>query len=165
MSDSKEIIEPAVVIPPLHCTICTTEIDAKRARRQTATCSETCKNQLDQVRIEQRRSKKCPVCLNPSTPEERQLFRIWRAERGDIRSAEPAKHDKGIGYRRELDRALRAAVALLEGERNNILASACTKHGDEYDFTSMDIGLKPHYDRLASGIERFKKLIDTKGAD
>jgi hypothetical protein len=78
--------EPAADSDEIYCVVCKHPIPGFRARRQTATCSEKCKNKLDVIRERQRAAKKCPACLHPSTPEEREEYRIWRAERGDIRS-------------------------------------------------------------------------------
>jgi predicted nucleic acid-binding Zn ribbon protein len=44
----------------LHCIICQSRIDPVRARRQTSTCSEKCKNRLDVIRAHQRATTRCP---------------------------------------------------------------------------------------------------------
>jgi ribosomal protein L37AE/L43A len=115
------------------------------------------------VRIEQRRSRKCPHCLHPSSPEEREQFRIWRVEKGDIRSADPVKRDKSTANRRDLERALKAAVRLLEDERDLIAQSHTTNdENGKPDLATMDELGRSAYEKLDSEIQRFKKLIDTK---
>ena len=71
----------------LHCTVCAKVIPETRATRQTATCSEKCKDRLDTIRKLQRQNRKCAYCLHPSSAEERELYRVWRAERGEIARA------------------------------------------------------------------------------
>jgi predicted nucleic acid-binding Zn ribbon protein len=99
----------------LHCTVCQKPISAERASRQSTVCGEKCKNKLAAIRAEQRRGRKCTVCLHPSTPEERELFRAWRAERGDITRAVPLSRDRSLPNKNILRKALREAAGTLEG--------------------------------------------------
>lgn len=121
----------------IFCTICTSQIPSPRDTRQTSTCSETCKNRLDAIRAEQRRSRKCTHCLSPSTPEERELFREWRASRGDVKGTVIVK--RGERTRTSLVKAFEEAIKTLKG----IPATA----------------------ELDEQIARFEKLIDTKAED
>lgn len=107
------MIPETIEIAPLHCTVCREPIPASRAQRQTATCSEKCKDKLDAIRARQRAARKCSVCLHPSTPEERELFREWRASRGDISTAVRQERD-GSPDKKTLRAALREAVDALE---------------------------------------------------
>lgn len=100
----------------LYCAICRALIPEKRRTRNTATCSEKCKNKLDTIRANQRKARKCPHCLHPATPEEREAFRIWRAERGDIRSANQVKRDSTLMPKNEMREGLKTAVRLAQAE-------------------------------------------------
>jgi predicted nucleic acid-binding Zn ribbon protein len=99
----------------LFCTICTDPIPSGRDQRQTATCSEKCKNRLDAIRAAQRAARKCSHCLHPSTPEERASWREWRASRGDLkRGATKGTVDRSGGpTKQELAVALRGVLPLL----------------------------------------------------
>ena len=164
--DSGSIPDFSPKIPILHCTICRAPIEEKRARRQTATCGEPCKDRLDAVRKEQRRNTKCPSCLHPSSPEEREEFRLWRATRGDLRTAEFVPRDKSTAYKSELTKALRAAVALLEGQLDVIVDSNCPRApGGIPLLEAMDELAQVAYEKLDSEIQRFKKLLDSKGKE
>jgi hypothetical protein len=148
-------------ISSLYCTVCRIEIEPSRARRQTATCGEKCKDQLDQVRILQRRDRKCPHCLHPSNNAEREEYRRWRASRGDRRHSEPARKDTSISNRRDLQRALKAAVALLEEERDLIAESGSVHDEDgKPDLATMDDQSRTGYDEKNAKIQGFKKLLD-----
>jgi len=105
----------------IHCCICTAVIEEKRSRRNTATCSEKCKNKLDSIRAEQRRSKKCPHCLAPSSPEEREEFRKWRVNRGtkdggrlNVRSEAVQERDRSLPPKRDMFFALKHAAKEVE---------------------------------------------------
>lgn len=108
----------------LFCTICQEPIPPGRDQRQTATCSEKCKNRLDTIRANQRERRKCPHCLKPSTPDERQEFREWRASRGDLkRGATKGTVDRSGGARKQaLLLTLKAVLPLLVAEHDRILA-------------------------------------------
>jgi hypothetical protein len=148
-------------IPPLYCTVCRAEIEPSRARRQTATCGEKCKDDLDQIRILQRRRSRCPKCLHPSTEAEREEYRRWRASRGDIRHSEPVQKDTSISNRRDLQRALKGAVALLEEERDRIADARCLSGEDgNPDLATMDELGRIGYDEIDAKIQGFKKLLD-----
>jgi predicted nucleic acid-binding Zn ribbon protein len=107
----------------LHCIICQSRIDPVRARRQTSTCSEKCKNRLDVIRAHQRATKRCPYCLNPSTPEERASFRVWRAERGDLRSATKVKRDFTLPSKTDMRHVMQRAINALTEERDRLTAA------------------------------------------
>ena len=148
-------------IPSLYCTVCRMEIEPSRARRQTATCGEKCKDQLDQIRILQRRRSRCPKCLHPSTDAEREEYRRWRASRGDIRHSEPVQKDTSISNRRDLQRALKATVAMLVDERDRIAESGSVHDEDgKPDLATMDEMNRAAYDEMDAKIQRFKKLLD-----
>lgn len=69
----------------LHCTVCTTVIPAERIVRESVTCSAGCANELRNIRRRQRDLKKCRFCNQPSTPEERKLFKQWIESQGKLR--------------------------------------------------------------------------------
>jgi endogenous inhibitor of DNA gyrase (YacG/DUF329 family) len=111
----------------LHCTICANPIPEPRARRQTATCSEKCKNRLDTVRQHQREARKCPACLNPSTPEERTLFRAWRAHQGQI-SLIQVKRDRTLPNKEDMALALKRAARELGELKNTLVEQLAGNH-------------------------------------
>lgn len=150
----------------LHCMVCLEPLSETRSRRPTSTCSEPCKDRLDTLRAEQRRSRKCPHCLHPSTPEEREEFRRWRASRGDVRGVEIVKREAGGAPKHLLRKALREAVGVLRGELDRILDSECTKslEGKAERFTLSEIAT-PRVEKLEEQIGRFEKLIDMKGVE
>ena len=100
----------------LLCTICGNPIPEERARLQTATCSEPCKNKLDVIRAHQRASKKCPACLHPSTPEERAEFRAWRVDRGERASIQPDTRDHSMASKYRMRESLKKAATAIRGE-------------------------------------------------
>lgn len=106
----------------LHCTICQKVIPETRARRQTSTCSEKCKNRLDVIRAHQRAAKRCPSCLSPSTPEERESYRLWRVDRGDLRSAGQIKRDRTLPSKTDMRHALQRAIYALTEQRDTLQA-------------------------------------------
>jgi hypothetical protein len=70
-----------------RCIVCTEPVSLKRSRgRSKATCSPVCNDVLKRWRIYVVQTSRCPNCYHPSSPEERDLFRQWRKDRGDRRS-------------------------------------------------------------------------------
>lgn len=122
MSLAAEDLAPATApdAGTLHCIICQAPIPEARARRQTATCSEKCKNRLDTIRAHQRAAKRCPACLVPSTPAEREAFRAWRADRGDIKSSTLVKRDTSLPAKQEMRAAMLQAITALKSERDRL---------------------------------------------
>lgn len=115
----------------LFCVVCTNPIPEGRNRRQTATCSEKCKNRLDTIRAHQKASKRCPACLHPSTPEERAEFRAWRAQRGDIRSPEIIKRDTILPNKGKMKEAMQRAINALQSEADRITAELAPQEPQE----------------------------------
>jgi predicted nucleic acid-binding Zn ribbon protein len=64
----------------IFCTICKKTVPEDRVLRQAVTCSKECARTLKNLRRQKRDQKKCRYCAMPSTPEERQLFKAWRAQ-------------------------------------------------------------------------------------
>ena len=141
----------------LHCTICTRAIPEGRDRRQTATCSETCKNRLDEIRAQQRADRRCPACLHPSSPEERDEFRLWRAQRArnapgeagrslDVRSPVREPRDGSTASRRALASGLRQALKALD---------------DLVKLVSADEGenLNPSLEAATAKVHKLRKLL------
>lgn len=98
------------LIETIYCNICQKPLDDARAKRMTSVCSEACKDKLDALRLRQKAAKRCPKCLHPSTPEEREAFRLWRAERGDVHSAAAVVRDSTLPNRRAMASVLRRAA-------------------------------------------------------
>lgn len=98
----------------LFCSICTAEIPEARARRRTQTCSEKCKNKLDAIRERQSADRKCPLCLHPSSQEERASFRQWRVSRGELKSAVAVPRELVFSAKHKLRDALRTDIKLFE---------------------------------------------------
>ena len=166
MSKPAANLEGIKATPTRFCTICRDAIPEKRATRNTATCTEKCKDALDQIKIEQRRLKMCPHCLHPASPAEREEFRRWRADRGNVKSAEPVRRDGSIAHKQDLERALKAAVKLLEAERDRIADGRCVKGENGIaELTTMDALARPDYEKLDSEIRRLKNLVDKKPAE
>lgn len=137
MSLAAEDLAPATApdAGTLHCIICQAPIPEARARRQTATCSEKCKNRLDTIRAHQRAAKRCPACLVPSTPAEREAFRAWRADRGDIKSSTLVKRDTSLPAKQEMRAAMLQAITALKSERDRLAEALQTpKHVDVGQF-------------------------------
>lgn len=152
----------------LRCIVCSAAIDEKRARRGSHVCGEKCKNRLDYVIAEFRRERKCPHCLSPSTPEEREEFRIWRTERprGDgarstLRSVEKVSRDRQLAHKHALLRALKASNMALMQEREIIARSNSTAaDGEPPKFD--DETAAAEYANLTVLIERNQELLDKK---
>jgi len=70
----------------LHCLICTRELP--RSRRKYGTCLPTeraCQKVLTMFRRYTLQTTKCKACLHPATPQEREAFKQWRRETGQLR--------------------------------------------------------------------------------
>lgn len=106
----------------MFCQICRALIPEKRRTRATSVCSEKCKNKLDGIRQRQRATRKCNLCLHPSTPEERAEFRQWRFERGDLKSAAKVVRDYTLPSKERIANELRAVRTLLQHEVDAINA-------------------------------------------
>jgi len=150
-------------IDPIFCTVCTNQIEPKRARRQTATCSEKCKDKLDAIRARQRDDRRCPHCLHPSTPGERAHYRKWRVACGDVQTVDQVKRTGELPFKRDLMKALKGSLRLLEEDRARIIESGCPKDGNGNPVPSeMLPEFKRDYDRLISQINESEKLLTPK---
>lgn len=144
----------------LHCTICGSPIPEARSRRQTATCSEKCKNRLDVIRAHQRAAKKCPACLHPSTPQEREQFRIWRAERGDLRSKDQVKRDRTLPAKSDMRDAMKRAINALTDERDSLQAALNPENVLETKLGRLHVGFTEEGRKQAEAkLERFTSVI------
>lgn len=114
--------EPPADPDAMFCQICTQPIPEKRKTRSTSVCSEKCKNKLDGIRQRQRASRKCPLCLHPSTPQERAEYREWRVSRGDLKSATVITRDYTLPNKTEMAQRLKSVKLFLEHERADLQA-------------------------------------------
>ena len=151
----------------LHCTICTDPIEEKRARRNTATCSEACKDRLDFIRAKQRESKRCPHCLSPSTPEEREEFRIWRSQRpkteGDrLALKAPDKHgrDTTLEPKQKMLRVLRAGVKLAKAHRLELYTSYLISGAEQKLDNIEDERVRDDLSSIEGFLDRASKILD-----
>jgi predicted nucleic acid-binding Zn ribbon protein len=179
VTDSGPSQNPSFPRDTTFCTICQGAIPEGRSKRKSAVCSEKCKDKLDAIRERQRADTKCPMCLHPSTPEERADFRQWRVERkrplgayhgGGTKQleAQSREHAPGLPSRYALQNALRQAVGLLEAERDRILDSECAKgEKGELERNTLPDLARREVEELEGRIEHFKsfleKPVDTKG--
>lgn len=106
----------------IYCAICRKLIPEARRTRPTAVCSEPCKDKLDNIRKNQRMMRKCPHCLHPSTPKEREAYRVWRVDRGEIRSLKKVKRDDTLQAKNQLIEGLKTALRMAEDEINFLTA-------------------------------------------
>jgi hypothetical protein len=65
------------------CTYCGNQIPLDRFTHKANTCSGTCAKQIKMARRKLERGHRCRLCNAPSTPEEREQFRKWRAQQPD----------------------------------------------------------------------------------
>lgn len=65
----------------VFCVVDGVEVPDDRKKRRSITCSDACAKIRNVYLREKKELKKCKYCGNPSTPEERDDFRLWRAER------------------------------------------------------------------------------------
>lgn len=140
-------IAPNEEIEPLYCTICTKEIPPDRARRRTSVCSEACKDKADYRRMKMMRNQKCPHCLHPSTPEEREDFRQWRIEKRGRRT----KRGNPKPREAKIQTALIHGKEFLCTERNRLLMLKELSHSERLTLAEIE-----------DTIEDFEKLIDSK---
>lgn len=71
----------------LYCVVDKKPIPMERIVQRSITCCDTCQDQLRKVRLAIINTRKCMVCFKPSTAEERQLFRrfkAWAIENGHL---------------------------------------------------------------------------------
>lgn len=139
----------------LYCVICRKQIDPKRATRPTATCSEVCKNRLDTIKANQRKARKCPHCLHPSTPEEREQFRLWRADRGEVRSTAPTQRDRTLPNKNLLMRALKSAVTQAKHWEEELRATLDTAEDEE-----ARANLAAKLEKLSDRVQDWRSLVD-----
>jgi hypothetical protein len=64
----------------LKCVVCTGEIPGGRVRRRKDTCSPECYDLLRHYKASLFKQWRCPTCLSPNTPKEREEFKLWRQE-------------------------------------------------------------------------------------
>lgn len=63
----------------LYCVVCKKAIDEARARMgQSPTCSKDCAEAYRSYRALVTSLYKCPYCVRPCTPRERELYHAWR---------------------------------------------------------------------------------------
>jgi hypothetical protein len=65
----------------VFCVVDGKEVPPDRKKRRSITCSDACAAARNSYLREKKELKKCKYCSQPSTPEERTDFRLWRAER------------------------------------------------------------------------------------
>ena len=155
----------------IRCSVCTRPIPAPRCYRNTQTCSEGCKDKLDAKRERQRAQKRCAACLHPSTPEERQDFRLWRADRAsrlgagrtELDKISPVKQtrDHTLANKRDLVAALKSAIRIAEQAAAQIL-DGCASQNDPATLKDQP---RAHYEELMAAAARFRKLVDKKATE
>lgn len=162
-SDTSPQSSESPALQMLHCMICRRQIPAGRDQRQTATCSEKCKDRLDAIRANQREQRKCSHCLKPSTPQERAEFREWRASRGDLkRGAAKVTIDRsGAATKQDLFLALRAVLPLLVEEKDRILAENPSSEMGGIAGTTVPRRGSSLLTKLCFWIPKVKWLVDT----
>ena len=148
-----------------RCIVCTEFVPAKRSTgRSKDTCSPECHKVLRMYRKHCVQKTRCPACFHPATSEERELFKKWRRERGELRNGRgrPPK----IGRVEQLINALSEAVEVFREYRQELIEVSTTK--DEQGNSKLDsleeIDAKD-VAVLEERIGRFEKLIDTKGTE
>lgn len=157
---------PANSPETLFCQICQQPIAEPRAQRQTSTCSEKCKNRLDTIRANQRRVRKCPYCLHPGTPSEREEFRKWRESRGDSKVAFQPRDRTGT-TKHDLRDAVKSATGHLE-HVNDLLAFLAADPAMQTLLKRLPKGFRSREDiekrlgRVRSRVQDFKALIDNE---
>jgi predicted nucleic acid-binding Zn ribbon protein len=62
----------------IYCVICKKPVPEDRVMLKAVTCSTAHTTQLANLRRRKRDTKKCRYCQQPSTLEERKLFKLWR---------------------------------------------------------------------------------------
>jgi hypothetical protein len=65
----------------VFCVVDGVEVPDDRKKRRSITCSDECAKARNNYLREKKELKKCKYCGNPSSPAERDDFRLWRAER------------------------------------------------------------------------------------
>jgi hypothetical protein len=102
----------------LNCQVCRGVIPPATAKKLGVVCGIACRNELRRYRFQILQNQKCPHCYHPSTPEEREEFRQWRASRGPMQEGFRTLPGKGspIAKREKALRdVLRPAVEWLRG--------------------------------------------------
>ena len=69
----------------LYCVVCQTELTEDRILRKAVTCSKAHATELKNARRRRRDNHLCRLCYQPSTEEERRLFKQWRKETQGLR--------------------------------------------------------------------------------
>ena len=129
----------------LRCVICTKEVPARRATsRSKDTCGPECGQVLRDWKKYNILRRRCRTCYHPSSPKEREEFKLWRKSRGEVGEAHAGRmSDKDRGRRREYSEALKQAIALLTG-----LTDGSVDEGD--------------FDKYVDAVQRFQDLLDGK---
>jgi hypothetical protein len=65
----------------VFCVVDGVEVPDDRKKRRSITCSDECAKARNNYLREKKELKKCKYCGTPSSPEERDEFRLWRSER------------------------------------------------------------------------------------
>lgn len=66
------------------CCVCGADIPEDRQVRRKRTCSDEHTKHMNQFRRFQQSKIRCSSCGRPSSPEEREDYKRWRAERGEV---------------------------------------------------------------------------------
>jgi hypothetical protein len=66
---------------PVFCVVCGADVPLERKKRRSVTCGEDCAKTRNNYLRERKELKRCKYCSQPSTPEERDDYRLWRKER------------------------------------------------------------------------------------
>lgn len=166
----QEINSPEKVDMMVRCAICPQILSESRVRRRSRTCSERCKDRLDFILAKLRDEKMCTHCLKPTTPEEREEFRLWRAQRprtkgdrGALRSATVVARDSSLASKKDMLTQLRKSTRQLSERRDWVAMSSAVAPppGEELDpDTIISPTARAEYDALTTLIQRNQELLD-----
>lgn len=116
----------------IHCAVCGDPLPEHRARARRETCGKReCGIKLKQFRKMTIEVRKCPTCYHPSTPEEREDFKQWRKERGQIQRRRGNPHGRKPKTALELLEATLPFLETLKVMVDNQEPSGDPKHAKE----------------------------------
>lgn len=62
----------------VFCVVCGDVVPDDRKKRRSITCTDACGKKRNSYLRAKAEARKCKYCGQPSNPEERALFKIWR---------------------------------------------------------------------------------------
>jgi hypothetical protein len=138
--------------------VCGDPLNARRARARKETCEKPeCGVALRQFRRAVVESRKCPACYHPSSPEEREDFKRWRKDRGQMQRRRGNPHGTKP----------KAVEELLEASLPHLQALKAIAEATDA-IPILDMQLAMHADdrvkQLGSLINQLEKLFPKAGA-